>query len=87
MFLMDDAASWDLYRRTLERAADLLGGPQRLARYLRAPGAQVFRWLKGEEKPPLSVFLTCVDLVLEDKRMSVTQLFWNADSAPRDGKS
>jgi hypothetical protein len=87
MFPMDDAASRDLYRRTLERAAELLGGPDRLARYLRAPGTQVFRWLKGYEKAPVSVFLNCVDLVLEDKRMSVTQLSWNASSAPRDRES
>jgi hypothetical protein len=80
-------SSRELYRRTLQRAAETLGGPDRLARYLRVPATQVFRWLSGNDEPPLSVFLACVDLVLEDKRLNVTQLFWNADSAPRDGNS
>ena len=87
MFRVDDAASLDLYRRTLERAAELIGGAERLAHYLRVPAGQVSRWLRGCDNPPLPVFLACVDLVLEDKRMSATQLFWRSEPAPRDRES
>jgi hypothetical protein len=53
--------------RTLQRAAELVGGERALARYLRVPLPDLFAWMRpGAEPPPNPVFLRAVDLVLED---------------------
>ena len=56
-----------IYNRTLHKAADHIGGPRALARYLNAPLADLYAWMRpGAEPPPLTVFLKAVDLVLHD---------------------
>jgi hypothetical protein len=51
--------------RALERAAELLGGPETLAQHLNVQPAQLDLWLRGIEPTPLTVFLSAVDLILE----------------------
>ncbi len=51
------------YTRTLQRAADTLGGPALLARALSVPLADLKRWLAGESRPPQDIFLAALDIV------------------------
>ena len=55
-----------VYSRALLRAAELLGGRDRLAKVLRAPKAELDQWIGGEAKPPREVFLQVVDLILDE---------------------
>lgn len=54
-----------IYRRALERGAELLGGEEALARYLRVSPTAVRAWLSGAAPCPGDVFLRVVDLLLE----------------------
>ena len=55
-----------VYSRALLRAAELLGGRDKLARALRVPVADLEKWIAGETKPPREVFLRVVDLILDE---------------------
>lgn len=55
-----------VYARTFQKAAELLGGRKALARELRVPTPDLEKWLAGSAKPPLSVFLQVIDLVLDE---------------------
>jgi hypothetical protein len=55
-----------VYFRTLQKAADLLGGRKKLARHLRVPLGELESWMSGKEVPPIGVFLKAVDLVLDE---------------------
>ena len=55
-----------VYVRTLQKAADLLGGRKKLARHLRVPIDELEKWMSGDEPPPIGVFLKVVDLVLDE---------------------
>ena len=48
------------------RAAELVGGRDKLARVLRVPPSELHKWIEGEEKPPREVFLRVVDLILDE---------------------
>jgi GAF domain-containing protein len=50
--------------RVLRRAADLLGGPDALARRLGARRAELAGWMSGEERIPERVFLAAVDVIM-----------------------
>lgn len=51
------------YTRTLQRAADTLGGYERLARALGVTLAQLRLWTTGVEVPPIEVFTAALDIV------------------------
>lgn len=53
----------------------MLGDEQRLARYLHVPLRELHAWRTGGELPPLAMFLSCVELILDDERGSATQLY------------
>ena len=56
-----------IYNRTLQRAAQILGGERALARYLHVPMPDLHAWMRpGSLPPPAKVFLKVVDLVLND---------------------
>jgi hypothetical protein len=55
-----------VYFRTLQKAADLVGGRKKLARHLRVPLAELESWMSGSQVPPIGVFLKAVDLVLDE---------------------
>lgn len=55
-----------VYVRTLQKAADLIGGPQKLARHLHVPLADLEKWLAGDATPPIGTFLRAVDLVIDE---------------------
>ncbi|HET7366643.1 MAG TPA: hypothetical protein VFJ70_23965 [Burkholderiales bacterium] len=55
----------DLYLRTLQRAAEIVGGEQALALHLKVTPSHLALWLKGLEEPTTEAFLRAVDLVSE----------------------
>ena len=55
-----------VHSRAVLRAAELLGGRDKLARVLRMPKADIDKWISGEAKPPREVFLRVVDLILDE---------------------
>jgi hypothetical protein len=63
-----------IYNRTLEKAADNVGGQRALARYLKVPLADLYAWMRpGAEPPPPAVFLKAVDVVLHDLELPDAQ--------------
>ena len=62
----DAAVTAIVYSRALLRAAELLGGREKLARVLRVPESEIDKWIGGETKPPREVFLRVVDLILDE---------------------
>jgi hypothetical protein len=55
-----------VYSRTLQKAADMLGGRNKLARTLRVPMKDLEAWIADEAKPPLNVFLRVVDMIIDE---------------------
>ena len=55
----------DVHVRTLQRAAQIVGGEEPLARRLNVTPSHLALWLQGKEQPPTSIFLRAVDLVLD----------------------
>jgi hypothetical protein len=55
-----------VYARTMQKAAELCGGPKKLARHLRVPLADLERWLAGTDTPPMSAFLRAIDVILDE---------------------
>ena len=55
-----------VYSRALGRAADLLGGREKLAKVLQVPAADLDAWIADRAKPPRDVFLRVVDLILDE---------------------
>ena len=49
--------------RALRRAADILGGKDKLRAALRVPMASLEEWLEGKVQPPMDVFLKAVDII------------------------
>ena len=54
-----------VYSRALSRAAELLGGREKLANLLQVPAKELDRWMADQAKPPREVFLRVVDLILD----------------------
>jgi hypothetical protein len=55
-----------VYSRTLLKAAELIGGGAKLARHLRVPEAELQKWMEDKGKPPVTIFLRAVDLVIDE---------------------
>jgi len=62
----DGRMASSVYSRTLQKAADLLGGRKKLARILRVPMKDLEAWIADEVKPPLNVFLRVVDIIIDE---------------------
>jgi hypothetical protein len=58
--------SASVYSRALLRAAELLGGRDKLSKVLRVPKDELDTWIRGDAKPPREVFLRVVDLILDE---------------------
>jgi hypothetical protein len=72
-----------IYSRTLQKAAELIGGRDKLCRHLQVPTDVLAAWIDDKKKPPVQAFLRAVDLVLDE-----TPVPGDAEpadpSAPRD---
>lgn len=55
-----------VYSRALQKAAELLGGRDRLAKVLHVPASEIDKWIAGQSKPPREVFLRIVDIILDE---------------------
>ena len=55
--------SHNVYARALHRAADILGGKDKLRAALRVPMHSLDEWLLGRSEPPANVFLKAVDIL------------------------
>jgi hypothetical protein len=55
-----------VYSRTLQKAAELIGGRSRLCRQLHVPMADLQKWIDDKAVPPIGVFLRAVDLVIQE---------------------
>jgi hypothetical protein len=58
----------DTYRAALVRAAELLGGARPLSDRLQVPMPDLTRWLAGDGKPTIGVFLKVIDVLIEEGR-------------------
>ena len=54
-------------QQAVNRAAEIVGEPRKLARRLRVPMDELLAWMKGRGQPPNAVFLECVDLILDNE--------------------
>jgi hypothetical protein len=54
-----------VYSRALQKAAELLGGREKLSKILQVPAAEIDQWIADQAKPPREVFLRIVDLILD----------------------
>jgi hypothetical protein len=73
-----------VYSRTFQKAAELCGGPRKLARQLRVPLAELEKWIAGGETPPTNVFLRAIDLVLDETPSPAAGSDPDDSDAPRD---
>ena len=54
-----------VFSRTLQRAAELIGGRDVLCKELRVSPGELQRWIADESRPPRAVFLRAVTLILD----------------------
>jgi DNA-binding transcriptional regulator YdaS (Cro superfamily) len=52
-----------VYARTLKRAAQIVGGTDQLAVYLKVVPSHLSLWIDGAEPTPPDIFLRAVDLI------------------------
>jgi hypothetical protein len=55
--------------QTLQRAAQVAGGVEMLASYLKVRPSRLRLWLQGRVTPPMDVFLRAVDLLTQDDQI------------------
>jgi hypothetical protein len=55
----------ELYAGVFQRAAELIGGTERLAAHLGVPRNALESWAAGEAEPPPEMFLRAVDIHVE----------------------
>lgn len=55
-----------VYSRALQKAAELLGSYDGLARRLGVPAQTLQEWIDGKSLPPVPVFLSIVEFILEE---------------------
>ena len=55
-----------VYSRTLQKAAELVGGRKKLCRHLNVPQAELQRWIEDKATPPIGLFLRAVDLLIQE---------------------
>jgi CheY-like chemotaxis protein len=62
------------YRAALAHAAGVLGGVRELSDRLQVPMSDLTRWLAGQDKPSIGVFLRVIDILLEERNKSHLEL-------------
>jgi hypothetical protein len=72
-----------VYSRTLQKAAELLGGRKQLCRHLRVPSSDLQDWIEEKAIPPIPIFLRAVDLILDETGPAESEP--GDPPAPREG--
>jgi hypothetical protein len=52
--------------RTLQMAANALGGPRKLRDRLEVSSSEIAAWLNGTAEPPREIFLRALEIILDD---------------------
>jgi hypothetical protein len=52
--------------KALRMAAEMLGGPSKLSRFVQASSRDMAQWLSGMQQPPPHVFEAALKLILDD---------------------
>ena len=52
-----------IHKRTLQKAAQIMGGQAQLANYLHVGSEQLAAWMEGRNVLPRSLFISAVDLI------------------------
>jgi hypothetical protein len=73
-----------VYSRTLQKAAELIGGRKQLCRYLKVPTAELQKWIADQARPPVGVFLRAVDLIIVETPPPASSSDDSENSPPRD---
>jgi hypothetical protein len=60
----------DTYRAALVRAAEILGGARALCDRVHVPMPELTRWLAGDGKPTIGIFLKVIDILIEEGQTS-----------------
>lgn len=55
-----------VFSRATQKASDLLGGHERLAKVLLVPVSEIDSWIADKARPPRELFLRVVDIVLDE---------------------
>jgi hypothetical protein len=76
-----------VYARTLQKAAELIGGQAKLCRYLHVPAAELRKWIDDKGVPPIGVFLRVVDFIIEETPPPGNSSDPGDPAAPRDCSS
>jgi len=63
---MDRFVAPSVYSRAVRKAAELIGGRERLSRMLQVPLEEIEKWIADKGKPPREIFLRVVDLIIDD---------------------
>jgi len=73
-----------VYSRTLQKAAELIGGRAKLCRFLHVPAAELEKWIGDKAVPPIGIFLRVVDFIIDETSPSADSSDPADPSAPRD---
>jgi hypothetical protein len=73
-----------VYSRALQKAAELIGGQQKLCRYLHVPAAELQSWIDDKKVPPKGIFLRVVDFIIAETPAPGGSTDPEEPSAPRD---
>jgi len=65
LIIVSNMAS-SIYSRALQRASELMGGRDELAKFLGVPATDVQKWISGGARPPQSIFLRVVDYIIDE---------------------
>lgn len=75
---------YNVYRKAIRRAAEIVGGSMQLAVRLEMEQATIEAWLAGADAPDEISFLRAVDIILvRDRALPWTQAEVEADLAAR----
>jgi hypothetical protein len=73
-----------VYSRTLQKAAELIGGRAKLCRHLHVPAAELQKWIDDKAVPPIGIFLRAVDFIIDETSPPADSSEPGDASAPRD---
>lgn len=61
-----------IHTRTLEKAAQILGGQAELAEYLHVTRGDLAAWMEGRSELPTSFFISAVDVIAANPHATYT---------------